>query len=115
VSTYIFCSRSKDAHQIAGITTDRGGLLLTYREAVLSTPADPKAVKSKQDGWHYQAFGAEGEMRPPTEEILEIDLWCSGCKTGHPVDAGRLFEAARHGRKKITLTSRGQWEGLWSQ
>jgi hypothetical protein len=113
MNTRIFCSRSSNAHQIAGITADAGGLLLTYRDSVHTTPDDPKGVKSPQDGWHYLAHGGEREQRAPTDEVLTIDLWCSGCRTGHPVNAGQLFEAARRGRKKITLTSRGAWEGLW--
>lgn len=113
--TQIFCSRSKKSHQIASVATDAEGLLLTYSASVHTSPSDPTAVISKQDGFSYRPSGGMVEERAPVGEVRQIDIWCQACTTGHPVDSGALFEAARHGRKKITLTSRGNWEGLWTQ
>lgn len=111
--TRIYCSRSKQPHPIGGIDTDAQGLLLTYLSAVITSPDDPKGVQSPQDGYHYIRTGAEQEMRRPTDEVLEIDLWCPSCKTGHPVDVGALFAAAQRRQQNVKLNSRGAWEGLW--
>ena len=115
VVTRIFCSRSKGAHQLGMITTDAEGLLLSYQTSVHTSPTDPTAVISPQDACYYRASGAKVEERPPVGEVRQVDIWCQGCKTGHPVDSGALFKAAQEGRKKVTLTSRGEWEGLWTQ
>jgi len=111
--TKIFCSKKTRGQQIAGITADADGLLLTYCESVVTSPSDPKGVKSPQDGMHYLPNGSEQERRAPIDEVLEIDLWCAACTTGHPVDVGALFKAAQRRKKAVTLTSRGAWEGLW--
>lgn len=111
--TRIYCSRSKQPHPLGGISADVDGLLLTYLTAVLTAPNDPKGVKSPQDGYHYLRGGADKEMQRPRDEILGIDLWCSACKTGHPVNSGALFDAAERRQPNVTLTSRGAWDGLW--
>jgi hypothetical protein len=112
--TRIFCSRSSAGHEIGSISADAGGLLLSYRAAVLSAPGDPAAVRSPQDGEYYRKTGAPAQLRRDPGALTHIELWCEGCVTGHPVDAGALFDAAVRRRRKITLTSRGAWEGLWS-
>lgn len=114
--TKIFWSKTKGARQIAEITTDaKGEVLLTYRGSVLTGPKDPHGVKCN-DGFYYLKSGEDREQRAPLTEVLSLSLWCPDCLTDHPVpDVGALFEAARRGRRKITLTSRGEWEGLWAE
>jgi hypothetical protein len=111
--TQIYCSRTKKSHPIGGIDTDAHGLLLTYLSAVITSPDDPNGVESPQDGYHYRRAGTEQELRWPTDEALEIDLWCPHCKKGHPVNVGALFDAAQRRQPNVRLTSRGAWEGLW--
>lgn len=112
--TRIVCSRtSSKPHQLGHIAADPAGLVLTYRQAVMTASSDPDGVLSPQDGFHYRRDGADAELREPTDAVLTIDLWCKSCKTGHPVDARELFGAAKRRRRNVQLTSRGAWEGLW--
>ncbi|OBK12590.1 hypothetical protein A5636_11265 [Mycobacterium asiaticum] len=82
---------------------------------MLTTPSDPEGVESPQDGMKYLSAGSEQQRRSPVGEVVQIDLWCAACKTGHPVDVGALFGAAQRRESAVTLTSRGAWEGLWQQ
>lgn len=115
--TRIVCSRNsrkgQRPHELGYIDADPAGLLLTYCEAALTTPSDRTAVMSPQDGLYYRRDGAKAQMREPSDFLVEIDLWCEPCRTGHPVDVRGLFRAAKRRRRNVQLTSRGAWEGMW--
>ncbi len=108
----IYCSRSRTPHLVGEITYPDDPVL-TYKGAVLTTPTDPDGVLSPQDGWHYR--GVTRQEREPLDERLEIDIWCSSCKTGHPQSVGELVAAAKAGRPSFTLLSRGAWDGIWER
>lgn len=112
--TRIFCSRSTKAHQIGGVSADGDGLVLTFENAVMTTADDPQAVRSPQDGYYYRTEGARERLHSAEEARIEVDLWCSACKTGHPIYTAAIFKTARSRRRAVTLTSRGAWEGIWT-
>jgi hypothetical protein len=114
--TQIWCARSgrSNRHGLGCVEADPDGLVLTYQSVVHTTPDDPDSVCSKHDGYYYQKYGSEMKLRRPQDEILEIDLWCSACRMGHPVSAGAIFDAAQRRQPNVTLTSRGKWEAIWN-
>lgn len=63
----IYCSRSRSPH-LVGEITDADGLMLTYRDAVHTSPSDPNGAKSPQDGFYYR--GSQKQLREPLDERL---------------------------------------------
>ncbi len=102
VVTRLLCGRSKGPHVVGAMYATPDGFVMRYRPVVHGVPGPFE--------------GPEIPAYRPTDELLSVELWCSGCRKLLPaVSVNDLFGHADSGAPWVRLTSENIWERLWTR